>query len=703
MALTVNTNVMALNAQRHSAATQDEMASAMERLASGKRINSAVDDAAGLAIAARMEAQISGLAQAVRNAGDAISLVNTAEGALHETTDILQRIRELSIQSAGGAPSNADRVNLNKEVVQLQEELSRITNTTRFNGEILLNGTFHDKDFQIGQSNNEEISVSIGDMRPERIGAFTQNTLTNVGYINVGDSVADLTNGVNQQTLTIAVGSEVPRIVAVNLGDNARAISDKINQSGAMISSRATNTTDVYITGEGTFSFTLSSDSASDLEDVVTVGGTSASKVRTMVSEINARYSEHNVSATTQVDDDGNEFVRMIQDQGFDIQIDDFVTAGTTALDFGGNGVNEVTGAAGKTAAIAGGSIIVDAPYSFLISSDDTDNTILVGTRASLEVQGASSVPTDYQDLTFDVTVNGTTETITLAAPPPTTPVDAVSAIVPMEFTSTAQTQESSGQQIGAFRPTTYAVGPMTVRTGSDVGDESTQFSLNVNSLGRQDFDIAQALTDLGVTSTGAPDTVATSAVDTTNNQITITAHGYETGQRLTYDNAGSTSLSGLADDTDYFVIKIDDNTIELAESYAEATASTAVPIVLDGTGNSAQTFTPNASITKAQFVSAMQTTIDQNGLLTGDHAVTVSVNGTGQVVLAVAGGAGTIVFEEHSNQRAATVKTIATADVSLTADTITITGHGFVTGDVLTYANGGGGACHSPRVRYSC
>ena len=205
MALTVNTNVLALNAQRHAATTQDEMASAMERLASGKRINSAVDDAAGLAITARMEAQISGLAQAVRNAGDAISLVNTAEGALHETTDILQRIRELSIQSAGGAPSNADRVNLNKEVVQLQE-LGRITNTTRFNGEILLNGTFHDKDFQIGQT-NEEISVNIGDMRPERIGAYTQNTLTNIGYINVGDSVADLTNGVNQQTLTLAVGS----------------------------------------------------------------------------------------------------------------------------------------------------------------------------------------------------------------------------------------------------------------------------------------------------------------------------------------------------------------------------------------------------------------------------------------------------------------------------------------------------------------
>ncbi len=691
MVLTVNTNVLALNAQRHTAATQDEMASAMERLASGKRINSAVDDAAGLAITARMEAQISGLAQAVRNAGDAISLVNTAEGALQETTSILQRIRELAIQSAGGAPSNADRVNLNKEVVQLQEELLRITTTTRFNGELLLNGTFHDKDFQIGQTNNEEISVSIGDLRPERIGAYTQNTLDNVGYINVGDTVSNLTNGVNQQTLTVAVGSEVPRIVAINQGDSARVISDKLNQSGAQVNSRATTTLDVYVTGEGTFSFSLSSDSAPDLSDVVTVGGTAASKAHSMAAEINAKYSEHNISASVEIDEDGDEFVRMYQNQGYNIQIDDFVTAGTTGLDFNGDGVTEVTGSVNKTAAIAGGQIIVDAPDSFLISSDDTDNTILVGTRASLEVAGASSVPTDYQDLTFDVTVNGTTETITLAAPPPSTPVDAVSAIVPMEFTSTAQTQEPSGQQIGAFRPATYSVGPMTVRTGNDIGDETTQFSLNVNSLGRQDFDIAQALTDLGVTSTGTPDTVATGDVNTTTNRITITGHGYETGQRITYNNAGSTTLSGLADDTDYFVIKIDDNTIQLAETYAEATASTAVPIVLDGTGNSAQTFTPNASITKAQFVSAMQTTINQNGLLTGDHAVTVSVNGTGQVELTVAGGAGTIVFEEHSNQRAASVKTIGTADVDLTADTITITGHGFVTGDVLTYANGGG------------
>ena len=600
MALTVNTNVLALNAQRHTAATQEEMASAMERLASGKRINSAVDDAAGLAITARMEAQISGLAQAVRNAGDAISLVNTAEGALQETTSILQRIRELAIQSAGGAPSNADRVNLNKEVVQLQEELLRITTTTRFNGELLLNGTFHDKDFQIGQTNNEEISVNIGDLRPERIGAYTQNTLENVGYINVGSTVDSLTNGVNQQTLTVAVGSEVPRIVAINQGDSARVISDKLNQSGAQINSRATTTLDVYIVGEGSFSYSLSSDSAQDLSDVITVGGTAASKAHSMAAEINAKYSDHNISASVEVDEDGTEFVRMHQNQGYNIHIDDFVTAGTTGLDFNGNGDTEVTGAAGATAAVIGGQLIIDAPASFLISSDDTENTILVGTRASLEVQGVSSVPTDYQDLSFDVNVSGVSQTITLAAPPPTTATEAINAVVPMEFTATAQTQAASGQQIGAFRPATYTIGDITTRTsGDDIGDETTQIKLTVNGV-VGNLDMAQALSDMGI----------------------------ESGDE----------------------------------------------------------------ITKAQFVSAMQTTINEE--FTGDNAVTVSVNQSGQVLITMADGeTGTITVAEHRFQSAGKSETVAAAgSVDTGDDTITITDHEFVSGDVVTWTHDNAG-----------
>ena len=216
MALTVNTNVSALNARRHANDAQLDMAVAMERLASGKRINSARDDAAGLAIAGRMEAQISGLNQAVRNSADAISLVQTAEGALQEYGEILQRIRELSIQSAGGAPSNSDSVNLHKEVEQLQAEMGRIANTTRFNGGLLLNGTFLDQDFQIGASNQEEIQVSIEDLRPETIGAWTQTSLSNVGMVvgattktNVFSATsagATLVNGVVAQTITVGVG-----------------------------------------------------------------------------------------------------------------------------------------------------------------------------------------------------------------------------------------------------------------------------------------------------------------------------------------------------------------------------------------------------------------------------------------------------------------------------------------------------------------
>jgi flagellin len=698
MALTVNTNVLALNAQRHSAATQTEMASAMERLASGKRINSAVDDAAGLAISARMEAQISGLAQAVRNAGDAISLVNTAEGSLQETTSILQRIRELSIQSAGGAPSNSDRVNLNKEVIQLQEELLRITTTTRFNSELLLNGTFHDKTFQIGQTNNEEITVNIGDLRPSNIGAYTQNTLSNAGYINIGDAVEDMTNGVNNQTLTVAVGREVPRIVQINMGDSARDISDKLNQSGAQVNSRATTTLDAYVTGEGSFSFSLSSDSAGNLIDTVTVGGTAASKAHSMASGINAKFADHNISATVEIDDNGDEFVRLYQDQGYNIQIDDFVTAGTTGLDLSGNGTTELTGAYNATAAIAGGQLIIDAPESFLISSDDTENTILVGTRASMEVQAVSSVPTDYQDLTFDVAVNGVTQTINLAAPPPDTELPATSALVPMTFVGTEQTQAASGQQVGAFRPTTYAVGPLTTKTGNDAGDKTTQFSLNVNSLGRQDFDIAQALTDLSIGSDSTPVTVGTAAVTvitTTNptatNIIQITGHDYITGDKITYDSEGGTAITGLTDGQDYYAIKVDANNIRLAQTFAEARDE--IPVVLTGTGNGAQTFTKNAYVSSADFVSAMQATIDENGLLTGDHAVTVSVNDSGQIEMTVAGGAGTIDFAEHSNQLAGTVKTVAAADVTVADDTVTITNHGFVTGDEVTYGDGAGAA----------
>ena len=173
MALTINTNVASLNAQRNLGKSQNDLNQSMQRLSSGLRINSAKDDAAGLAISDRMTAQITGLNQAVRNANDGISLSQTAEGALQESTNILQRIRELAVQSANDTNSASDRESLQAEVDQLIEELDRIADTTQFNGKNLLDGTMTDATFQVGANAgvSQTISFSIDSAETSKLSA----------------------------------------------------------------------------------------------------------------------------------------------------------------------------------------------------------------------------------------------------------------------------------------------------------------------------------------------------------------------------------------------------------------------------------------------------------------------------------------------------------------------------------------------------
>ena len=170
MALTVNTNVSSLNAQRNLAKSGEGLATSMERLASGMRINSAKDDAAGMQISTRLTSQISGLAVAQRNANDGISMAQTAEGALQSSTDILQRMRELALQSANGSNSTSDREALQKEVTALQTELTRIADTTTFGGQKLLNGDYGTQQFQVGSDSNQTIGVTLNSAAAEDIG-----------------------------------------------------------------------------------------------------------------------------------------------------------------------------------------------------------------------------------------------------------------------------------------------------------------------------------------------------------------------------------------------------------------------------------------------------------------------------------------------------------------------------------------------------
>ncbi|MCQ4295093.1 flagellin [Pseudomonas stutzeri] len=171
MALTVNTNVASLNTQRNLSNSANSLQTTMQRLSTGSRINSAKDDAAGLQISNRLGSQISGLNVAVKNSNDGISMAQTAEGALQQSTNILQRMRDLSLQAANGSNSDSERGALNDEVTQLKKELDRISNTTTFGGRQLLNGDFGTASFQVGAAANEIISVSIGEMSSKSLDA----------------------------------------------------------------------------------------------------------------------------------------------------------------------------------------------------------------------------------------------------------------------------------------------------------------------------------------------------------------------------------------------------------------------------------------------------------------------------------------------------------------------------------------------------
>ena len=177
MPQSINTNVASLNAQRNLNKTQMDLNTSIQRLSSGLRINSSKDDAAGLAISTRMSTQISGLAVAVRNANDGISIAQTAEGAMDEMTKSLQRANDLALQAAS-YNTNGDRGSMNQEVTQIIDELSRVVNQTRYNGQQLLTGGFS-ADVQVGTNVNETINVSVNNLSPTGLGVASEYSTVN--------------------------------------------------------------------------------------------------------------------------------------------------------------------------------------------------------------------------------------------------------------------------------------------------------------------------------------------------------------------------------------------------------------------------------------------------------------------------------------------------------------------------------------------
>jgi len=316
MALMINSNISALNSQRQLVRSGRELDSAMERLSSGKRINSAADDAAGLAISNRMSSQIRGLNQAVRNANDGISLIQTAEGALDESTNILQRIRELSIQSANGIYSNADRVTLDAEVQQLTAELDRIAQTTSFNGKALLDGTLQAVDLQIGAQANQTVSFGIpamdvdnlglegssGDLVGSELNINSSGLLTNgvdAASIKInGQVLSSLAAGSAVQSLLDAINNDIPDVSASSLVQlQAGAVGDGILAGGDSLS-----ITTIDLDGQ---QLTIAVTDTSSMDELLTAINTKAGSLYSASVDDNGRLQISSTSmATISLSDD---------------------------------------------------------------------------------------------------------------------------------------------------------------------------------------------------------------------------------------------------------------------------------------------------------------------------------------------------------------------------------------------------------------
>jgi len=244
----INTNIASLNAQRNLNASQSSLATSLQRLSSGLRINSAKDDAAGLAIATRFTSQINGLNQAARNANDGISLSQTAEGALGVISDNLQRIRELAVQSRNATNSATDRAALNTEAQQLKQEIDRVASTTSFNGVKLLDGSFTNQDFQVGANVGETISVS-------GIVNATSANLGSSSTAQVTGAAATAFTAITAGDLTIngvSVGAIAADTNAANRASNiAAAVNSYSTQTGVYATILSSSPDQVVLTNSG--------------------------------------------------------------------------------------------------------------------------------------------------------------------------------------------------------------------------------------------------------------------------------------------------------------------------------------------------------------------------------------------------------------------------------------------------------------------
>ena len=377
MTTTVLTNVPSLNAQRNLAKSSMALDISLQRLSSGLRVNSAKDDAAGLAISERFTAQIRGIDQATRNANDGISMAQTGEGSLSQAGDILQRVRELAVQSVNSTNSVSDRAALQQEVGQLTAELDRIAATTAFNGQKLLDGS-NSSTFQVGANAGEVITTNTTNFRTDsygnyRIGAMAASATDNRGELTEGStsnavkSAAAATNRVLGGTVAIngALGNAS---VTVAAGDSAKKTAKAINDQTATTGVTANAKTEfdlTVFTAKSSYTMSVTSNNTTTAVSISFTAGDelTSNGLAGVVNAINDATAKTGVSAQSNKDGTG---VTLLNSSGENITIT--MTAG--ALTIGG------TATASAATAIGVGQLTLDSDKSFSITSAGAGATV---------------------------------------------------------------------------------------------------------------------------------------------------------------------------------------------------------------------------------------------------------------------------------------------------------------------------------------
>lgn len=386
MALGINTNVASLNAQNQLNKSQSLSDQALQRLSSGLRINSAKDDAAGLAIASRFDAQIRGLNVAQRNANDGISLAQTAEGALGQAGDLLQRIRELSVQSANDTNSASDRKSLQSEVTQLQAELNRVADTTNFNGRTLLDGSFTNSQFQVGANANQTINVSLSSARGTDIGNYT----TFAGGVNLGEATQTATSGtapanlVTAQNLTIS-GNGESEVAAVAAGDSAKDIAAAVNEFSANTGVTADANTEATLSAisDGTVSFDLTGEATATVSATVSGGD-----VGSLVTAINDSSATTGITAA--LGETAGTIV-LTNAEGEDVKIENFTSSTAGSLAVTGEDAGTVTVDGTNANATVSGKVEFSSSTGFTVTTDG-DTSVLSAASISGELDSVAEI-----------------------------------------------------------------------------------------------------------------------------------------------------------------------------------------------------------------------------------------------------------------------------------------------------------------------